>query len=527
MAGVAGAQGPRVNAQLPFHAPVVDGHGKLLAWSGAEGNKGYDKVLRLGWEFLEKQSRAGPKSYLVNSVFDPETLKGVYWQHNPAMVYASFVDSLVAWYAYSGDEAAAPVVREMLEYQLAHGTTPDGWEWPGVPFATGCGNEAEYGGCFSGVPREFRGGIETDKVSELGTGYALFYKLTGDKRFLHAAVRCADALARHVREGDDEHTPWPFRLDAKTGVTIAGMEYGGNVTAAARLFDVLIPLVPENEARYRRARAMAWEWVKRYPLDPRSKAWDKWSCYFEDVGQGVDNVNQLTPMSVAQYILLREDPEEAASNWISRTGHLIDWVRQKFGRGPYLGAWGIDEQGTPDGRGCCSRAGLSSHTSRWAAVNALYFEKTGDAQAREDAFRSLNYATYFMDGEGRTSCCGLGFRNPYWYSDGYSDYLRHFQWAMGAMPELAPKGEEHILRSTSVVRHVKYEARDIRYTTFDAGSTEVLRMSYSPTQVTEGGAPVRSGVSVRRMADGDYAVRIRHERSGEIHISGTAVAERR
>jgi hypothetical protein len=32
---------------------------------------------------------------------------------------------------------ALQAVREMLDYQLAHGTTPSGWEWPEVPFATG------------------------------------------------------------------------------------------------------------------------------------------------------------------------------------------------------------------------------------------------------------------------------------------------------------------------------------------------------------------------------------------------------
>lgn len=34
------------------------------------------------------------------------------------------------------------------------------------------------------------------------------------------------------------------------------------------------------------------------------------------------------------------------------------------------------------------------------------------------------------------------------------DYLRRFIWAMGAIPELAPKGENHVLRSTSVVQKV-------------------------------------------------------------------------
>lgn len=51
-------------------------------------------------------------------------------------------------------------------------------------FATACGNDADYGHCIQSLPREFYGGIETDKVGQLGAGYALFYELTGDSKYL-------------------------------------------------------------------------------------------------------------------------------------------------------------------------------------------------------------------------------------------------------------------------------------------------------------------------------------------------------
>ena len=117
-----------VNAQLPYHEPVLDRQGKLLAWYEPEKNLGYDHVLRLGWDFIEHKvpvdtrTKTGLKIYLINSVFDNDTLQGVNWQHNPAMVYAAFVDGLIGWYPYSSDEEAIKAVREMLDYQLAHGT---------------------------------------------------------------------------------------------------------------------------------------------------------------------------------------------------------------------------------------------------------------------------------------------------------------------------------------------------------------------------------------------------------------------
>ena len=125
-------------------------------------------------------------------------------------------------------------------------------------------------------PREFYGGIESDKVGQLGAGYTLFYELTGDRKYLTAAQHCADALARHVRPGDEDHTPWPFRLDARTGVTLAQEEYGGDIASSVRMFDELIRLKAGDTAAYQRARDMAWGWVLQYPLNRGSKAYDKW-----------------------------------------------------------------------------------------------------------------------------------------------------------------------------------------------------------------------------------------------------------
>ncbi len=526
-----------VNAQLPWHKPVLDAQGRLLAWYRPEVNLGYDKVLHLGWDFLEHKvpidtrTGTGLKIYLINAVFDPQTLQGTNWQHDPAMLFGTMVDSLAGWYPYSGDEQATVVVRSMLDHQLAHGTTPADWNWPSVPFATNCDDEPDYGRCIQDMPHEFYGGIETDKVGELGTGYVLFYEMSGERKYLEAAIHCADALAKHVRPGDADHTPWPFRVDARTGQVLAGEEYGGIVASPLRLFDELIRLKAGDTAAFQKARDTAWKWLRDYPLHSGSKAWDKWSGYFEDVPKDTQNLNQAAPTYTAYYILTRPDPATVDPDWVNHVGHLIDWVRDYLGVGPFLGAWGINEQREPDilhghVNGCCSRAGLGSDTSRWAAINALYYEKAGDAQAKEDAFRSLNYATYFAASDGKISCCGEGFPGQYWFSDGYGDYLRHFIWAMGAVPEWAPKGQNHLLRTSSVVQKVAYAEKSVTYRTFDADSTEVLRLHFKPARVTAGGKELlqredlkQAGYTLEGLAGGDYVLRVRHTQSGEVAIT--------
>jgi hypothetical protein len=157
----------------------------------------------------------------------------------------------------------------------------------------------------------------------------------------------------------------------------------------------------------------------------------------------------------------------------------------------------------------------------------MYAERTGDGQARRDAFRSMNYATYFTSSEGLVACCGQDYHAPYWFSDGYADYLRHFNWTMGALPELAPVGESHLLRSSTVVQKVNYAPKRISYKTFDSEGTQVLRLNFKPVHVTAG----QTVLTERKDLDApgytlepvqsDFIVRLRHTGSPEITLEGS------
>ena len=442
-------------------------------------------------------------------------------------------------------------MREMLDYQLAHGTSPADWDWANVPFATSCLDDKEYGRCLQDMPRGFYGGIESDKIGELGLAYVYFYELTGARKYLEAGMNCADALVKHVRPGDATHTPWPFRIDAHTGLPIDEEEYGGMIVGPVRLFDELLKIGEGDAASYKKARDMAWQWVLDNPLNKASAAWDKWSGYYEDVPKDTVNVNDMTSIVTVYYILSHEDPSAVDPRWRFDVGHLIDRSRALLGRGPFFGAWAIDEQLRPDGgvtgassvdteflphggallgtdnRGCCSRAGLVCRTSQWGAVNAMFFEKTGDGTARENAFRSLNYATYFAKSDGAIACCGEGTGGMFWFEDGHADAGRSFIWALGAMPELAPIGQDHLVRSTTVIPKIHYGNRSIEYQTFDKSGTEVLRLSFKPAHVTAGGAALaeredlkEDGYTLKMLSGGDYIVRLRHLRANQISIKG-------
>jgi hypothetical protein len=501
--GTTGVHAAPLHRLLPWHDAVRDGQGRLLAWYRPNAGLGYDRVLRLGWNFIERRSR---KLSLRYAVFDGASLRGIYWQHNPAFLNAAFVDSAVAWYPYSGDRRALAAVRAMLDYQLAHGTTPAGWAWPGVPFATSCAGDRTYGRCLAGLPRRFYGGIEPDKVGLLGRAYLLFYEQTGNRRYLRAALQAAGALARHVRAGDATHSPWPFRVNARNGRVLDGAQYGGAVVGPVRLLDDLIALGLGDTAAHQRARDLAWRWLLEVQL-PRNQ----WSGFYEDVPYNPASRNQVPPTLTALYLL---DDNGADPLWQQHATGLLRYVRARFGRGPFAGAWAIDEQRAPGRPGCCSPVGLGSTTSRWAVANAAYFVRTGDQQARELAIRSLNYATYFAGRSGLVSCCGQRPQNTYWFSDGYADYLRSFSWAMALLPELAPKRQNHLLGSSSVVRSVAYTRNRVTYTTFAAAATEVLRLRFRPLHVAGG------TYTAEAAGGGDYIVRVRHDNARRITVSG-------
>jgi hypothetical protein len=152
---------------------------------------------------------------------------------------------------------------------------------------------------------------------------------------------------------------------------------------------------------------------------------------------------------------------------------LITWVENTFGQSSF-GATIIREQHD-------FFFAMGSHTSRYASVNALLYEKTGDLAAKEKAYRSFNWATYMCRNNG-VVIDGPEVNNQ-WFTDGYGDYIRHFMTGLAAAPEWAPFNQTHLLRSTSVIKNISYGINNLSYTTYDSGAVEVLHLNFNPFMV--------------------------------------------
>jgi hypothetical protein len=166
------------------------------------------------------------------------------------------------------------------------------------------------------------------------------------------------------------------------------------------------------------------------------------------------------------------------------------------------------------------------------SVFAQYAVQTGDSWARELALRQMVLQTYDMHqtGVSEDNIDGGIIVNGSWLNIAHPWPLRWVLTAISWMPEeLGASRENHIVRSSAVVKSVVYGAGRIEYTTFDApaGSMDVLRLSFVPKNITADGHMLGrrgnvdgNGYTVKKLANGDSIVQIRHDGTTRLVVTG-------
>lgn len=461
---------------LNTHAVMVDDSGRLVSWI-PERDRAYSSVAAIAWDYLltkvPNDPINGQPAYLSHSYLNTDTQAVTAWPHNPAGLYAMVIESAEGYYRFSGDARVITLARRVADAQLGSGMTAATDSWARVPYASGDSGSLVYKGAAWGNESGSGDGvgvIQPDKIGELGHGLVTLYKITGERKYLDAAVQGANVLVAKRRPGNETQSPWPYRVTARDNVVKE--EYGANVTGFLDLFDDLIELNVGDVPGYRSARTAVWDWTMAYPMKNGN-----WSGYFEDVAiqrSPSSNLNQLNAMQFARYLLLKR---AADPSWEAHVRALIAWTEKNFADTTDGGATTIREQKAFDYR-------MGSHTARYASVNALLWAATGDAGALEKAYRSFNWATYMTRTNG-VVIDGPEVNNQ-WFTDGYGDYIRHFMVGLGALPQFAPAGQTHLLTSTGTVRSVTYGATT-SYTTFESRGTETIKTATRPSSVTVDG----------------------------------------
>ncbi len=494
-----------------------DASGKLLAWPMPEDTGySYNSHLLTDWNILWDQfNRQRYQYFFCCFDFDRTTFEmqpDYHWANSTGYLRAMTEGFLERLYPYTGDQNTITYLRDFIDYELENGLTPNNYTWPGVPYPSANPGDFRYTG-WSIHGEDY---VEPHVVGEDGYAYLRFYEMTGSAKYLLAAIRCADALVKNYKPGDADHSPWPVRCYARDGsLSGPGMgPYSANVVGPVMLLDELIRLNQGPKSDYQRVRQQAWEWLQQYPMKN-----NVWVGYFEDVKPSMGNMNQVIPLEYARYVLLNPDKDP---DWREHARKLISWVKTtpKWPKYDVYGATVTNEQGNGKTY-CCNQPNecCDSHTSRLAAVEALYYAKTGEASYKEQAFRSFNWVTYF---QGMPEDAHTPFGLQWWFTDEFTDANRRLMDGMWAVPEWAPSDESHLLGSSSVVNKVAYSKGAVTYSTFDSSSTDVLRLNFHPDWVTQHGQKLSRRTDLNEdgyvLDDSTNVIRIRHTQSGDIDI---------
>jgi hypothetical protein len=471
---------------IVYHTVRVDGDGKILPWYSKNLGESYDYVLERVWNFwknMETDSN-GQKYYMNHQVWRPTHDKRGLGGDQLMMAMSSWD----LYYNYTGDASLIENMKYMADYYLAHSLSSANSKWPNLPYPYNMHVEA---GIYDGDMILGKGYLQPDKAGSFGFELIHLYKKTGEENYLDAALKIANTLAANVATGDNDNSPWPFKVHAETGepgiivdneVWYEGMDedlrkknvagkkstYTTFWTGTLNLFLELIELKKGNTAGYQKAFDTAMEWMKKYPAKT-----NKWGPFFEDVPRWSDT--QINAVTYAMFLM--EHPEVDTA-WKETVNNIFKWVYKELGNEDYkkYGVTPIDEQTAYQVPG-------NSHSSRQASMELMYWEKTGDTTYVSNAIRMLNWATYMVDEDGKN----FYPTNDIWMTDGYGDYSRHYLRAMAAAPQLAPENKDRMLRTSSIVQNISYAPAKISYTVFDNASKETFRLTSKPGSVTVNG----------------------------------------
>jgi hypothetical protein len=215
---------------------------------------------------------------------------------------------------------------------------------------------------------------------------------------------------------------------------------------------------------------MVVDWIMAYPMKT-----NLWGPFFEDIPTEVYSDTESNGDTMAAYIL--EHPDWGP-DWLQQAEGILNWSFNTFANQNWI-AYGV----VPINEQTAFMVPGNSHSSRHASVELLLAEKTGDQSRKGDAIRRLNWATYMVNDDGRN-------RYPeghIWLTDGYGDYVRHYLRAMASSPELAPGDQNHLLRTSSVIKKIKYKQGAIIYKKFDERSEERFKLGAWEPGSIEGG----------------------------------------
>ena len=399
--------------------------------------------------------------YIYHAVIDDDNRFG-YRASFPAFHHAYLIEAFLNYYNYSGNPEAIRRSRELADWTIAH-STPADWKWPYLPWSTF--TEGKPGG------GEDKDNLQPDKAGYMGLSYTRLYEVTGNRKYLVAARRAADTLTAR-QNGDGS---WPFRVNPQSGAIF--QQYTAALFMNVAFLEKMFALTRNPD--YKNAQITAWMWMLRNPIRTNN-----WSGLYEDIPKGSDSQVHYSPAQTIRLLLRYRTPVNGSS-YMGHARRLFDYTMDGL-------AFHDREMGLLLREQTGYLAATPSSTLNWSMMSAEFFLTTGEAKYRATTVEAVRMVTHYgLKPDGRTHNTTLGGRI---YGDGGSWYsltspvVRYLFADMGCLPELAPNGESHLLRTSTQIRHISYTPGTVMYESLP-DSIDLLKLASAPKQVTVGGKP--------------------------------------
>lgn len=400
------------------HKALYDAHGILLPWTS--WGDAIDREMR--WYQKCPLEHGYPRFVVMTFMNGDYQPIARHKDFIPAMQDGMGIISYLKYYNSRGGRDAKwlTVARQMGDYLMHDSLTPNTGKWPRFTRSTGLRERFPQPadcGCQGDRPYE----IEPDKGGIAGYALVLLYEETRDSRYLKQAVQNARVLAANMMKGNKSRSPWPFRVDYRTGKGRGPVS--ANMSYILRLFDKLIE---HGHSEFHGVRENLWAWIRDDQIPNLAKDGSLWVQFFED-HQEPDNRNSWSPNNLARYLI--EKKQTLDPDWQPHAQALIEFVIRNF-TSIRLGVPVCGEQ-THD------MAPWGGALSTYGAVLAMYSRATGEDRYKGLAWQALNFGLYATNNDGCPHDTALRPGRGGWQEDAHTDKIHNFMDAMAAFPEWA------------------------------------------------------------------------------------------
>lgn len=397
------------------HVAQFDAEGKLLPWID------WSSALERELAYYRQAPRDHGYPRFVTETFlladwspDPSRLDIIPATQN-GMGILSYLKLYGRADEHASDELA--IARAMGDYLLEQSLTPAGGSYPHFTRSTGRRGQFPLA-ADAGSENDHAFEIEPDKGGLAGFALTRLFEVTHDARYLEQALHNARLLAAHQESGDNSHSPWPFRVDYRTGVGRGAVS--SDMVYILRLYDELLA---QGHEEFQSPRDSLWHWVRLYQLPSARTGGLLFAQFFEDHDKPT-NRNAWAPLNLARYLL--EQRAALDPDWRADAGALIEFVRRTFTHQEF-GVTVCHEQDE-------DREAWGGVNSTYGAVLALYARAIDSAPLADEAWRALNFTLYNIDQEGRPRDL---FKHPAaggWQEDAHTDVIHNYLDALQAFP---------------------------------------------------------------------------------------------